>query len=88
MLTSKDEPLLIWGDSLLVLDLRLHILDRVRWLNLDDNKKQCSVGTKSTSATKKLITLFKLAQTMLAGRMVKLIAGDDSLSLFIGDLQM
>ena len=36
MLTSKDEPLLIWRDSLLVLDLRLHILDRVRGLNLDD----------------------------------------------------
>merc|ERR550519_1417309 len=31
---SKDQPLLVWGDSLLVLDLRLDILDGIRRLNL------------------------------------------------------
>merc|ERR1712095_2458 len=34
LLTSKDEPLLVWGNSLLVLNLCLHILNGVRWLNL------------------------------------------------------
>jgi len=34
---SKDEPLLVWRDSLLVLYLRLHILNRVRRLNLQSD---------------------------------------------------
>merc|ERR1719350_1055926 len=34
LFTGEDQPLLIWGNSLLVLDLGLHILDGVRWLNL------------------------------------------------------
>merc|ERR1712037_480806 len=35
LLASKDQPLLVRGDSLLVLDLRLHILDGVRRLPLE-----------------------------------------------------
>merc|ERR1711920_431870 len=31
LLASEDQPLLIWGDSLLVLDLGLDVLDGVRW---------------------------------------------------------
>jgi len=34
LLTSKDETLLIWWNSFLVLDLSLHIFDSVRWLDL------------------------------------------------------
>ena len=34
LLASEDQSLLIWGDSLLVLDLGLDVLDRVRGLNL------------------------------------------------------
>merc|ERR1712158_106788 len=34
LLASEDQPLLIWGDSLLVLDLGLDVLDRVRGLDL------------------------------------------------------
>merc|ERR1712117_771247 len=34
LLTSKDQPLLIWGNALLVLDLGLDVLDGIRWLNL------------------------------------------------------
>ena len=34
LLSSKDQPLLVWGDSLLVLDLGLDILDSVRGLHL------------------------------------------------------
>merc|ERR1712042_262659 len=34
LLSSKDQPLLVWGNSLLVLNLGLDILNGVRWLNL------------------------------------------------------
>jgi len=34
LLTSKDETLLVWWNSFLVLDLSLHIFDSVRWLDL------------------------------------------------------
>ena len=36
LLASEDEPLLVRGDSLLVLDLGLNILDRVRGLHLKE----------------------------------------------------
>ena len=35
LLASEDQPLLIWGDSLLVLDLSLDVLDGVRWFDLE-----------------------------------------------------
>ena len=35
LLASEDEPLLVWGDALLVLDLGLDILDGVRGLHLE-----------------------------------------------------
>merc|ERR1719382_946352 len=35
LLASEDQPLLIWGDSLLVLDLGLDVLDGVRGLDLE-----------------------------------------------------
>ena len=34
LFTSEDETLLIWWDTLLVLDLSLHVLNGIRWLNL------------------------------------------------------
>jgi len=34
LLTSKNETLLIWRNSLLILNLGLHILDGIRWLDL------------------------------------------------------
>ena len=34
LLASKDQPLLVWGDALLILDLGLNILDGVAGLNL------------------------------------------------------
>merc|ERR1711913_243567 len=35
LLASEDQPLLIWGDSLLVLDLGLDVLNGVGWLDLE-----------------------------------------------------
>ena len=37
LLTSEDESLLIRGDTLLILDLVLHVLDGVRGLNIKSN---------------------------------------------------
>ena len=39
LLASKDQPLLVRGDPLLVLDLRLHIFDCVGWLDLKATTK-------------------------------------------------
>ena len=38
MLAGEDEALLIWGDALLVLDLCLHVLNSVGWLNIEGNR--------------------------------------------------
>merc|ERR1711923_52087 len=35
LLASEDQPLLIWGNAFLVLNLGLHILNGIRWLNLE-----------------------------------------------------
>merc|ERR1711992_292104 len=35
LLSSEDQPLLFWGNAFLVLNLGLHILNRVRWLDLE-----------------------------------------------------
>merc|ERR1719249_262365 len=34
LLSSEDQSLLVWGNSFLVLDLGLHVLNGVRWFNL------------------------------------------------------
>merc|ERR1712113_1195899 len=35
LFSGEDESLLIWWDSLLVLDLGLHVLNGVRWLDIE-----------------------------------------------------
>jgi hypothetical protein len=35
LLTSENEALLVWRNTLLVLDLRLYVVDGVRGLNLE-----------------------------------------------------
>merc|ERR1711874_119770 len=35
LFSSEDQSLLIWGDSLLILDLGLHVLDGVGWFDLE-----------------------------------------------------
>merc|ERR1712026_248579 len=41
LLSSKDQSLLIWGDTLLVLDLGLDVLDAVRRLDLEGDGLPC-----------------------------------------------
>merc|ERR1711962_1883210 len=38
LFTSKDQPLLVWGDALLVLNLGFEVLNSVRWLNLEGDR--------------------------------------------------
>jgi len=38
LLTGEDQPLLVWGNSLLVLDLGLDVLDRVGRLHLESDR--------------------------------------------------
>ena len=37
LLSSEDKTLLIWGDTFLVLDLGLDILNGVGWLNIESD---------------------------------------------------
>merc|ERR1712193_342193 len=37
LLTSEDKTLLIWWNSLFILDLGFHVVNRVAWLNLQSD---------------------------------------------------
>jgi len=37
LLASKNQTLLIWWNTLFILDFGLHVLDRVTWLNLESD---------------------------------------------------
>merc|ERR1712244_18012 len=90
LFAGKDQPLLVWGDSLLVLDLGLHILDGVRWLNLKSD------GLASEGLDKDLHTSTetenKMESTLLLDVIVRegssifqLFAGKDQPLLVWGD---
>ena len=50
LLSGEDQTLLVWGDTLLVLDLRLDIVDGVRRLDLEgDGLTRETVGVKRRS---------------------------------------
>merc|ERR1711962_1122173 len=38
LFTSKNQSLLVWGDALLVLNLGFHVLNSVRWLDLEGDR--------------------------------------------------
>ena len=59
LFSSKDQSLLIWWNALLVLDLGLHILDRIRGLDLESDglasqglHKDLHTSTKSQNEMK------------------------------------
>jgi len=41
LLSGEDESLLIWWDTLLVLDLSLDVLDSISWLNIEGDGLSC-----------------------------------------------
>merc|ERR1719317_89563 len=51
LFTGKDQPLLIWRNSLLVLDLGLDVLNGVGWLNLQGDSLACQGLDKDLHAS-------------------------------------
>ena len=61
LLSGEDETLLVWRDSLLVLDLGLHILDRIGRLDLEgDGLARQSLDEDLHRAEKELFLLRQL----------------------------
>jgi len=57
LLASKDEALLIRGDTLLVLDLGLHVLNSVAGLHIESNGLACKGLDEDLHRLKKLVNL-------------------------------
>ena len=47
LLSSENQTLLIWGDSLLVLNLSLHVLDRIGGLDVESNSLSCELQKRT-----------------------------------------
>ena len=48
LLSSENQTLLIWGNSLLVLNLSLHVLDRIGGLDVESNSLSCKLQKPTT----------------------------------------
>ncbi|KAA3467502.1 Glucose-repressible alcohol dehydrogenase transcriptional effector CCR4 [Gossypium australe] len=53
LLPCKDQPLLVWGDSFLILDLGLHIINSVRAFNFQSYGLSCQCLHKNLHPTTK-----------------------------------
>merc|ERR1711936_168256 len=67
LFASKDQPLLIWGNAFLVLDLSLNIFNGVRWLNLKGD------GLTSQGLDKNLHTSTKTENQMQSGFLLDVV---------------
>merc|ERR1712012_1037402 len=72
LLSSKDQPLLVWGNSFLILDLSLDILDGVRWFNLEGD------GLASESLDKDLHTSSQSENQMQGTFFLDVVVGEGS----------
>merc|ERR1712157_692414 len=90
LLSSEDQSLLVWGDSLLVLDLCLDILNGVRWLNL---KSDCLASQgldedlhTSSQSENKMESAFLLDVVVREGSSIlKLLSSEDQPLLVWGN---
>merc|ERR1711971_1150244 len=90
LLTSKDQPLLVWGNSLLVLDLGLDILNGVRWLHLQGDGLASEgldkdLHTTSQSEHKMKGTLLLDVVVRKSSSILKLLASKDEPLLVWGN---
>merc|ERR1711962_1289403 len=78
LFTSKDQPLLVWGNAFLVLDLSLDIFNGVRWLNLKGD------SLASQGLDKNLHTTTKTENQMQSGLLLDVVVreGASILKLF------
>merc|ERR1719408_363773 len=72
LFTSEDESLLIWGNTLLVLDLGLDVLDGVSWLDIKGD------GFTSESLDEDLHTTSKSQDEMKSGFFLDVVVGESS----------
>merc|ERR1712014_303063 len=70
LLSSKDQPLLAWGDSLLVLDLSLDVLNAVRGLDLEGD------GLASEGLDEDLHTAPESEHKMESGLLLDVVVGE------------
>merc|ERR1712047_89420 len=67
LFASKDQPLLVWGNAFLVLDLSLDIFNGVRWLHLKGD------GLASQGLDKNLHTSTKTENQMQSGLLLDVV---------------
>merc|ERR1712165_466981 len=70
LLASKDQPLLVWGDSLLVLDLGLDIFNGVRGFHLQSD------GLASQGLDKDLHSTSETQDQMQSGLLLNVVVGE------------
>merc|ERR1711991_794284 len=90
LLSSKDQTLLIRGDSLLVLDLLLHVLDRVVSLHLERDgltRQRLHEDLHSSAQTKHQMQGALLLDVVIGKRaaVLKLLSSKDQTLLIRGD---
>merc|ERR1712012_962454 len=78
LFASKNQPLLVWGNAFLVLDLSLDIFNGVRWFNLKSD------GLASQGLDKNLHTSTETENQMQSGLLLDVVVreGTAILKLF------
>merc|ERR1711917_138509 len=69
LFTGEDQPLLVWGDALLVLDLGLHVLDAIASLDLQGD------GLAGQSLDENLHTTSQSEDEMEGGLFLDVVVG-------------
>ena len=90
MLSGKDETLLIWGNTFLVLDLGLDVVDGVRGLNIESDgltSEGLDEDLHSTTETEDQVESRLLLDVVVAqgAAVFKLLSGEDETLLIWGD---
>merc|ERR1712241_222659 len=90
LLASEDQPLLIWGDSLLVLDLGFDVLNAIGGLDLEGDSLPSEglhedLHTSSESQHKMEGRLFLDVVVRESSSILKLLASEDQPLLIWGD---
>jgi hypothetical protein len=90
LLSGKDETLLIWGNTFLILDLSLHVIDRVRRLNIKSNglsskslDEDLHTSTQAKDQMKSRLLLDVVVRESAA--VLKLLSGKDETLLIWGN---
>merc|ERR1712151_287150 len=72
LLTSEDKSLLVWWDTLLILDLGFDVLDGVSWLNIEGD------GLSSQGLNEDLHTTSESQHKMESGLLLDVVIGEGS----------